>query len=275
MNTESNPNQPYDRDELAALINALCDDRIDDQQAARLNTILDSSEEAMEFYVNSMWVNTSVERHFGSGSSNIDPTLISGSNVFDQANNESSNTTETESKSGAEAMSNSATTIQASANPAKPMNGSMLLAVAAAIALIVGLAFVLSSDHGGTEIGNGSQIAQHATGEKADSESDGNASGSLNSHSPQVSNLEESEDDQLAEQATEFGGADRTVLSDGTIVIAKAGTQYSVKQERRLRLEQGELYLIVAKSKTPFVVETADGEVRATGTRFLVSASEN
>ena len=55
------------------------------------------------------------------------------------------------------------------------------------------------------------------------------------------------------------------------MVIAKVGTQYSVEQQRRLRLEQGELYLIVAKSETPFVVETADGKVRATGTRFAVS----
>ena len=81
MNIESKPNQPYDREELTALIDALCDDRIDDQQAERLNTILTSSDDAMEFYVQSMWINTSVERHFGSGDSSFDPTLVASSNV--------------------------------------------------------------------------------------------------------------------------------------------------------------------------------------------------
>ena len=122
---------------------------------------------------------------------------------------------------------------------------AMLLTIAGAIALILGLAFTFLSSPSGP-------VAQN----------------------PPASTAQKPESNQSADQALKFNGVKRTKLADGTVVIAKAGAEYSVPQPRRLRLEQGELYLIVAKSETPFVVETADGEVRATGTRFMVSAGD-
>ena len=73
-----------------------------------------------------------------------------------------------------------------------------------------------------------------------------------------------------AVEATEVA---REVLTDGSVVIAHRGSKYSVTGERRIRLQEGDIYLIVAKSREPFVVTTDDGEVRATGTRFAVSTN--
>lgn len=66
----------------------------------------------------------------------------------------------------------------------------------------------------------------------------------------------------------------KKVLEDGTTVIAHKGTRYTVLGPRQIRLEQGDLYLIVAKSDRPFVVKTHDGQVQAAGTRFAVSVGK-
>src|SRR5262249_21718556 len=62
-------------------------------------------------------------------------------------------------------------------------------------------------------------------------------------------------------------------LDDGTIVVARAGANFTAPRPRELSLEKGEIYLIVAKSDQPFVVITPHGEAKATGTRFYVSSS--
>ena len=64
----------------------------------------------------------------------------------------------------------------------------------------------------------------------------------------------------------------RSTLEDGTILIAHRGSKYSINAPRMIALDQGDVYLIVAKSDKPFVVKTKHGEVRATGTRFVVSS---
>lgn len=66
----------------------------------------------------------------------------------------------------------------------------------------------------------------------------------------------------------------RTKLADGTVVIARPGAKYTLDAPRQITLHGGDLYLIVAKSKTPFVVNTNNGTVTATGTRFVVSAGD-
>ncbi len=65
----------------------------------------------------------------------------------------------------------------------------------------------------------------------------------------------------------------RKKLDDGTVVVAQAGAKFTLAAPRELSLEQGEIYLIVAKSDKPFVVTTPHGEAKATGTRFYVSAN--
>ena len=66
----------------------------------------------------------------------------------------------------------------------------------------------------------------------------------------------------------------RKTLEDGTIIIADRGSKYSIVSARDIFLEKGDIYLIVAKSGRPFVVRTSEGEIRATGTRFTVSAND-
>ena len=226
MNTETNSSQSYDRDELGELIDALCDDRIDDQQAARLNTILASSEEAMEFYVNSMWINTSVERHFASVNSTIDQTFVSTDNVSNQAKTDTAEVepTETESKLGVEPVSTSTATRQALGNshvnrtgstntsisPARSMDWSKLLAVAAAIALLVGLAVAVLSGGGGNQIGDGKQVVQNPV------EQGGNAKSGI---SPPVEVLSAESDavdgDELdSQQLKSQDNRDRTAQTD-------------------------------------------------------------
>ncbi|MDP6355150.1 MAG: VIT domain-containing protein, partial [Planctomycetota bacterium] len=68
-------------------------------------------------------------------------------------------------------------------------------------------------------------------------------------------------------------GLERKTLADGSIVIAREGSEYTSDAARSLKLVKGDLYLIVARSEKPFVVKTEHGEARATGTRFAVSAS--
>ncbi len=65
----------------------------------------------------------------------------------------------------------------------------------------------------------------------------------------------------------------RDQLEDGTVLFARKGAKYAIEGRRRVRLESGDLYLIVAKSEEPFLVITKDGEVRAVGTRFTVSVA--
>jgi hypothetical protein len=72
------------------------------------------------------------------------------------------------------------------------------------------------------------------------------------------------------------GEADRVTrhkLDDGTIVVARPGTKFAAPRPRELSLERGEIYLIVAKNGKPFVVTTPQGEAKATGTRFHVTAN--
>jgi transmembrane sensor len=74
------------------------------------------------------------------------------------------------------------------------------------------------------------------------------------------------------------GAAQRQVvlLEDGTRAELNARTTLRVSMrgaERRVRLEEGEVFLTVARNAArPFLVETAAGQVRVTGTVFNVSA---
>jgi hypothetical protein len=68
-----------------------------------------------------------------------------------------------------------------------------------------------------------------------------------------------------------FGNLVKRVLPDGTVLIADQDARLSTEQARRLRLDSGRIYLIVAKGATPFVVETPHGSATARGTRFAVA----
>ncbi|MFP4058226.1 MAG: VIT domain-containing protein [Candidatus Brocadiia bacterium] len=66
----------------------------------------------------------------------------------------------------------------------------------------------------------------------------------------------------------------RQVLADGTVLIARRGAAFAVEGRRRLRLDAGDAYLIVARSDEPFVVRTPQGTATARGTRFALSLGE-
>ncbi len=66
----------------------------------------------------------------------------------------------------------------------------------------------------------------------------------------------------------------RTYLEDGSYIKTKGGAGFSVRfsdVERRILLENGEAFFVVAKdSQRPFVVETPGVDVKAVGTAFNV-----
>lgn len=76
--------------------------------------------------------------------------------------------------------------------------------------------------------------------------------------------------------ATRVAERQTITLADGTTAELNARTRLKVSLDgdtRRLHLEQGEVFLTVAKDATrPFLVETAAGRVRVTGTRFVVGS---
>ena len=53
----------------------------------------------------------------------------------------------------------------------------------------------------------------------------------------------------------------RSQLEDGTVVVAHRGSKFTINAPRQITLEQGDVYLIVAKSEEPFVVKTKNGNV--------------
>lgn len=70
-------------------------------------------------------------------------------------------------------------------------------------------------------------------------------------------------------------GARRISLRDGSTAIAQKGTRFTEVEARKLKLEVGSLYMLVAKADTPLEVITPQGKALALGTRFLVSTKAN
>lgn len=78
----------------------------------------------------------------------------------------------------------------------------------------------------------------------------------------------------IADFSTEAAQRRSLSLPDGSHVELNAATSLSYEHrsdERRLRLEKGQAYFVVAKDSTrPFIVDTPSGSVRVTGTIFDV-----
>ncbi|MCL7931389.1 FecR domain-containing protein [Halomonas llamarensis] len=79
----------------------------------------------------------------------------------------------------------------------------------------------------------------------------------------------------MADHATATGERRQLRLADGSLVHLNTGTALDVHfddKQRRIHLRQGEIQVATAASddKRPFFVTTAEGRVRALGTRFLV-----
>ena len=306
MNTQSNNNPSFDPDELRSLIDAMCDGVLEEQQAARLEAIIASDEEAMEFYIETMWMNESIARHSAGDSSKIDQSVFPIGNQADPALDSKSQ--QTDLNVGAEPMS-------IAASQGKPVGTSsnqkiwsqpnevgsrgsawaLGLGIACLLALMASLAvlWTLADDGGNGNNATPSVVAHNGPPNSVGKAKDAieipkswnqNASTEKNEVSPSTVNeeadtllptdSEQQSDDGLVAQDVDTEKLRRTELSDGTIVIARPGAKFSVEKSRELRLDKGELYLIVAKSETPFVVKTNDGEVHATGTRFSVSAAD-
>ena len=330
MNTESNNKQPFDPVELRSLIDVMCDGTIDAKQAQRLEAIIVSDEEAMEFYIETMWMNESIARHAAGDSSRIDPSVLPVGALADST--QSQHIQQTDSNVGAEPMSIAASKNRTVVETPRAAGSSQdnwsrshgpgaksqsaawpaVLAVAAALALIAGLGVLMMLNGDGNNGASGIQVVDNGNvikigedpatklenqnkslrdntdkihsgktiGDIASSEE--SDQGSLHETTPGKKAERPMTDPHRADRDVEFvvqkkvdsEGLKRTELFDGTIVIARAGAEFTVEKRRELRLEKGELYLIVAKSDTPFIVRTNDGEVHATGTRFSVSATD-
>ncbi len=79
----------------------------------------------------------------------------------------------------------------------------------------------------------------------------------------------------LADMHTGTGQWQTRVLDDGTRITLNSNSAVNLRfdrQRRLLQLVQGEILVQVAKdAQRPFVVQTAQGSIRALGTRFVVS----
>ncbi|BCJ90622.1 FecR protein [Terrihabitans soli] len=79
--------------------------------------------------------------------------------------------------------------------------------------------------------------------------------------------------DLMADHVTARGERRSVVLADGSTVLLDADTAIDEdfsSSERRVRLHRGTAFFSVAKTGTPFIVETDGGEVRVLGTQFDV-----
>ena len=72
---------------------------------------------------------------------------------------------------------------------------------------------------------------------------------------------------------TPAGIAQRQTLSDGTVIIPRGAVKYRVLGPRLIRLDSGQILLMVAKSDRPFIVQTDQAKAMAHGTTFTVSSS--
>ena len=246
-NTNNSENPEFTPDnEFQALLDAICDETISTEQTKRLESILSSDENALEFYIQYQWMNEGISRlSSGLPTSRIDISKFDSnpSNKTDQSietigdeNMATTTTSQVDWKTNT-AKSGSATRIE-TWGKLKPL--VIAAAVLAALFLLaISIRFLM------TPADNHENIAK--------------------TKSPSAI--------EFRSEAVVAKKPQRKELSDGTIVIAHAGTRYSIDAPRQITLEQGDLYLIVAKSDSPFVVKTEQGEARATGTRFTISAA--
>ncbi|HVR82753.1 MAG TPA: FecR domain-containing protein [Planctomycetota bacterium] len=64
-------------------------------------------------------------------------------------------------------------------------------------------------------------------------------------------------------------------LSDGSRMEAQAGARFAVESARHVRLERGEAFFDIAKSKDRFIVETPEGRIEVLGTSFIARVEED
>ena len=72
MKQNPSENNPNISDELKSLVDAVCDNTITNEQAERLESILKSDEAALNFYVQSMWLEEGIARHSSGTATKID-----------------------------------------------------------------------------------------------------------------------------------------------------------------------------------------------------------
>ena len=232
----------------------MCEQTITTEQTKRLESIIDADEQAMELYIESMWMHDGIARLSSSYESKIDPTKFASS-----SNNQSDLETEDDDMVTPAAQQQ---VWQTATNPTGKSNASFASAMYAGFA-ILGVTLIAVTIWWIANSGQPLPIAnnpnQSNTGESNTGEGQIDLDNKAEPTRPFAASLVTS------------SGVQREELSDGTIVIARKGTEYTSEKLRELSLEKGELFLIVAKSEIPFVVKTADGEVLATGTRFTVS----
>jgi transmembrane sensor len=77
----------------------------------------------------------------------------------------------------------------------------------------------------------------------------------------------------LAQHRTGTGEQRDLTLADGTRITLNTGSAVDLRfdaRQRRLRLVAGEVMVLTAPDARPFIVDTAEGSIRALGTRFTV-----
>ena len=257
-------NSPEQFSELKSLIDAMCEQSINDDQAQRLESIIAADEQAMEFYIKSIWMHDGIARLSTGYESKIDSSKFVAPSTSLKPNIQSDLEKEDDNMVTPAAQHQ---VWQKSIIPSAKSDSPIVMTIYTGFA-ILGMLLIAASIWWFANTDQPSAIVSTPQSQRNNDESRIAAS----NNGDQVERGSSDEPDRhFASSLVYSSGVQREELSDGTIVIARKGTQYKVEQPRKLSLEKGELFLIVAKSETPFVVKTADGEVLATGTRFTVS----
>lgn len=234
--------------ELQSLLDAVCDDTLDDTQSERLQQMLSEDEQALEYYVEFMWLHDGITRLTDGYESRIDESKYQATFEIETHSTGMENDMVTTASRTVQWGDDSKSTMSM---PFRLNFG--MLALLGSLLVAAAILFWIQSN-------------QSAIVEKSPPPSE-------------IPNLAlvtpDKKDDNTATLVSMSDELVRQELADGTVVVARPGSQFEVTEHRKISLKRGELFLIVAKSGTPFVVTTPEGEVHATGTRFNVSTTSN
>ena len=249
-------------DRLRELVDAVCDQTITPPQVEELEHLIAGDETALEFYIQAMWLDEGIARLSSPARSIIDAghfdSVALGESVGEStlSSSEKNDMVVAAQSQSARSASNSGSRIENTpfqTTNSMPVMLNWLAGIAACFVLAISGLVLWQSGI----IGSGG-VAKNGTGGEIE----------IVAKDIEATMLKE----ELV-NPVRFGveSVQKDKLVDGTIVISKPGTVYSVEGKRQVRLSKGELYLIVAKSDSPFVVKTPEGRALATGTRFNIS----
>lgn len=251
-------------EEIKSLCDSLCEDQLDDEKVKRLEEIVLNNPEACSFYVRYMSIQGNFERYEMDFDSSIPFETQIRSHENSELGAESNHDLEKDREMNVSQISAKPNRWLGSFNDLErtDRHNIMLFVTVCALVFVFGfLAYFFQQDNLKPGISD--------TADKFEKQDESDTVPENQIRATQLTNLDQGIWVTVRENAQTFK------LEDGTTLIGHRGAKFITRKKREVTLEKGDIYLIVAKSKTPFFVNTDDGEIKATGTRFAVSAGRN